>query len=178
MSDAVDREFRLAFWKIHILHHAEERPIYGLWMLQELAEHGHRLSPGTLYPILTRMEKLGWLRSDGNGSSKARRNFRITARGKQILKALRRDLVELHSEVVAGRTPRVPSTEGTRARQRSLPSRGRSKGGSSSIALASVRPKRKKSMMARCSSSVSSSGTNSGSISAPSPGSLRRPPSL
>ena len=64
MNDDVDREFRLAFWKIHILHHAAKQPIYGLWMLEELAEHGHRLSPGTLYPILARMEKRGWLRSD------------------------------------------------------------------------------------------------------------------
>jgi DNA-binding PadR family transcriptional regulator len=26
-----------------------------------LAEHGHRLSPGTLYPALARMEKNRWL---------------------------------------------------------------------------------------------------------------------
>jgi PadR family transcriptional regulator PadR len=100
VSDEVDREFRLAFWKIHILHHAATRPVYGLWMLEELAEHGHRLSPGTLYPILARMEKHGWLRSDGDGSTKARRNYRITPRGRKILEALRRDLIELHAEVV------------------------------------------------------------------------------
>jgi hypothetical protein len=28
-------------------------------MLQKLAEHGHRLSPGTLYPILARMTDAG-----------------------------------------------------------------------------------------------------------------------
>ena len=103
MSDEVDREFRLAFWKIHILHHAAKQPIYGLWMLEELAEHGHRLSPGTLYPILARMEKHGWLRSDGDGSTKARRNYRITPQGRKILEALRHDLVELHDEVVGDR---------------------------------------------------------------------------
>lgn len=100
MGDAVDREFRLAFWKIHILHHAANHPVYGLWMLEELAEHGHKLSPGTLYPILARMEKRGWLRSEACGSSKARRNYRITPRGRRILAALRRDLEELHAEVV------------------------------------------------------------------------------
>lgn len=101
MSDEVDREFRLAFWKIHILHHAEKQPIYGLWMLEELAEHGHRLSPGTLYPILARMEKHGWIRSQTSGSLKSRRNYRITARGRKVLAALRRDLFELHTEVAA-----------------------------------------------------------------------------
>ena len=36
MSDAVTREFLLAFWKIHILYHAEEHGVYGHWMLEEL----------------------------------------------------------------------------------------------------------------------------------------------
>ena len=103
MSDEVDREFRLAFWKIHILHHAEKQAIYGLWMLEELAEHGHKLSPGTLYPILARMEKRGWLRSQTGGSSKARRNYRITALGRRVLEALRRDLDELYCEVASDR---------------------------------------------------------------------------
>ncbi len=43
MSDAVAREFPLAFWKVHILHHAESPRIDGLWRLEELAEHGHAL---------------------------------------------------------------------------------------------------------------------------------------
>ncbi len=103
MSDAVDREFRLAFWKIHILHHAEKQPVYGLWMLEELAEHGHKLSPGTLYPILARMEKHGWLSADPGGSSKTRRNYRITQRGRKVLATLRRDLAELHAEVLEER---------------------------------------------------------------------------
>jgi PadR family transcriptional regulator, regulatory protein PadR len=105
VSDEINREFRLAFWKIHILHHASRRPVYGLWMLEELAEHGHRLSPGTLYPILARMEKNGWLRSDGDGTGKARRNYRITPEGRKVLATLRADLRELYSEVVARRAP-------------------------------------------------------------------------
>ena len=32
--DPVIREFLLAFWKIHILHHAEEQGVYGQWMLE------------------------------------------------------------------------------------------------------------------------------------------------
>jgi PadR family transcriptional regulator PadR len=63
VRDPVVREFLLAFWKIHILHHADEHGVYGQWMLEELQEHGYRLSPGTLYPILSRMARRGWLRS-------------------------------------------------------------------------------------------------------------------
>lgn len=110
MPDAVDREFRLAFWKLHVLHHAAEGPIYGLWMLEELAEHGHRLSPGTLYPLLARMERRGWLRARPAASAKARKEYRITPAGRRVLEALRVDLEELYREVGApARRGRRPS---------------------------------------------------------------------
>ncbi len=32
----VDREILLSFWKVHVLHHAAEAPLVGLWILQEL----------------------------------------------------------------------------------------------------------------------------------------------
>ncbi len=38
------------FVRLHILHHASEHEIYGLWIIEELARHGYRLSSGTLYP--------------------------------------------------------------------------------------------------------------------------------
>ncbi|MCW8138686.1 MAG: helix-turn-helix transcriptional regulator, partial [Planctomycetota bacterium] len=49
-----DREIRLGLWKIHVLHHAAKHDVWGRWLLDELAEHGHKLSPGTLYPALNR----------------------------------------------------------------------------------------------------------------------------
>ncbi len=64
MRDPIVREFLLAFWKIHILYHAaDRRGVYGQWMLEELRHHGYRLSPGTLYPMLARMARRGWLRA-------------------------------------------------------------------------------------------------------------------
>jgi hypothetical protein len=60
----------LAFWKIHILHHAAEHGVYGHWMLEELQHHGYRLSPGTLYPMLARMAERGWLRASDTKRSK------------------------------------------------------------------------------------------------------------
>src|ERR1044071_7723073 len=58
----LEREILLSFWKVHILHHAGEQPLHGQWMIVELRRHGYEISPGTLYPLLHRMERLGWLR--------------------------------------------------------------------------------------------------------------------
>jgi PadR family transcriptional regulator, regulatory protein PadR len=89
MRDPVVREFLLGFWKIHILHHAEEQGVYGQWMLEELHHHGYRLSPGTLYPLLARMARRGWLRA-----TEPKRSA-----GAEVLKRLRTSLAELQHEV-------------------------------------------------------------------------------
>ena len=107
MLSAADREIRLGIWKIHILHHAAEREVWGLWLLEELAEHGHRLSPGTLYPALARMEANGWLeRRTRGGHPRARQLYRITPAGRRLLAALRAEIAELYDEVVARRKHR------------------------------------------------------------------------
>jgi PadR family transcriptional regulator, regulatory protein PadR len=36
------------FVRIHVLHHAAEGEVYGQWLIEELARHGYRISPGTL----------------------------------------------------------------------------------------------------------------------------------
>lgn len=97
--DPVIREFLLTFWKIHILHHAEEQGVYGQWMLEELHRHGYRLSPGTLYPLLARMARRGWLRATEPESSRHARVYRITPEGSKVLKRLRASLQELQGEV-------------------------------------------------------------------------------
>ena len=107
MRDEIAREFLLAFWKIHILHHAaDRRGVYGQWMLEELRAHGYRLSPGTLYPLLARMAARGWLRADEPKRSKAARVYRLTPRGHEVLKQLLASLDELYREV-DGRRPRT-----------------------------------------------------------------------
>jgi DNA-binding PadR family transcriptional regulator len=106
MRDPVVREFLLAFWKIHILHHAGARGVYGQWMLEELQRHGHRLSPGTLYPMLARMAERGWLRATEPSRSKAPRIYRLTRRGGEVLGRIRAALDELYREVGARRPAR------------------------------------------------------------------------
>ena len=39
------RDFFLGFIKIHILHHAEHAPVYGVAIIAELRRHGYDLSP-------------------------------------------------------------------------------------------------------------------------------------
>ena len=50
-----DRDLYLI--RLHILHHAVEGPIFGLGMAEELARHGYRISPGTIYPLLHGLER-------------------------------------------------------------------------------------------------------------------------
>jgi PadR family transcriptional regulator PadR len=99
---AISREILLSFWKIHILHHAGEEPLHGQWMLTELREHGYPISPGTMYPLLQRMERLGWLkgRTDPRGGKRARKDYRLTAEGQRVLELVRAQIRELYEEVV------------------------------------------------------------------------------
>jgi PadR family transcriptional regulator len=126
MRDPIAREFLLAFWKIHILHHAADgRGIYGQWMLEELNHHGYRLSPGTLYPILARMARRGWLRAAEPTRSKAARVYRLTPRGHDVLTQLLASLDELYREVGRHGDPSLASREGTPRPQKAHTSRAK-----------------------------------------------------
>ena len=76
----IAREILLGFWKVHILHHAAEGPVVGQWILNELRSHGYEVSPGTLYPMLRRMEERGWLRCevDPEGGPRARHDYYLS----------------------------------------------------------------------------------------------------
>jgi DNA-binding PadR family transcriptional regulator len=70
-------------------------------MSAELAEHGYRISPGTLYPTLHRMEGEGLLRSREEViEGRRRRLYTITPQGRKALKEARRSLRELADEVL------------------------------------------------------------------------------
>ena len=58
------RDFTRGAVRVHILHHAAEQEINGAWMSEELAHHGYKISPGTLYPMLHRMHEDGLLTSE------------------------------------------------------------------------------------------------------------------
>ena len=96
-----DRDLYSGLIRLNILHHAVKAPIFGLGMQEELARHGYRISPGTLYPLLNGLENKGYLRSweERNGKS-CRRVFRATSKGQQALRAAKKKIKELFAEIV------------------------------------------------------------------------------
>lgn len=90
------------FIRLHILHHAAEGEIYGQWMIDELAQHGYRLSPGTLYPMLRGMEARGYLtsrREEQDRAGRPRQFYVATDYGRRALAEARHRLRELIGEV-------------------------------------------------------------------------------
>jgi len=95
------RNFFLGFIKIHILHHAAKEPVYGLWLIEELDHHGYKLSPGTLYPILHKLETEHYLESfSENVGGKLRKYYRITPDGIEALAKIKDKMQELVKEVL------------------------------------------------------------------------------
>jgi PadR family transcriptional regulator PadR len=98
------KDFFLGFVKIHILYHASRQPIYGVEILKELGRHGYRLSPGTLYPALHRLESEGYLSVERRVvDGKVRKYYSITERGMEVLDEARRKIAELVDEVILDR---------------------------------------------------------------------------
>jgi PadR family transcriptional regulator, regulatory protein PadR len=100
LEGKVLRKLFLGFIQIHILHHANEHPIFGLWMLDELKEHGYEMSAGTLYPILHSMEAEGLLiKEERNVEGKIRKYYTTTIKGNAVLVEARKKAYELFKEI-------------------------------------------------------------------------------
>ena len=99
-----DRDLYSGLIRLHILHHAVEEPIFGLGMVEELARHGYRISPGTLYPLLHGLEDKGYLRvsEERNGKS-MRKVYKATPLGKKALAAAKNKIRELFGELIEGK---------------------------------------------------------------------------
>ena len=97
----MEREFFAGFVKIHILYHAAEEEICGTDIAKELATHGYQVSPGTLYPTLHRLERMGYLkRVDRVEGGRRRKYYRATPAGRKALATARKRIAELVSEVM------------------------------------------------------------------------------
>ena len=101
LSRRADSGLHQAFIRLHVLHHAAEEPVYGLWMIEELKRHGYRAGPGTLYPVFHGLEARGFLRSSTVRSADGRRRrfYRATAAGRRALAAAKIKLRELADEL-------------------------------------------------------------------------------
>lgn len=86
--------------RLHVLYHADEGPVFGLEMAEELARHGYRISLGTLYPLLHGLEKRGYLRSvEKRTGQSIRKVYRATPLGRKALKAMKIKVAELFGEL-------------------------------------------------------------------------------
>jgi PadR family transcriptional regulator, regulatory protein PadR len=96
----VDRDLYSGLIRLHILHHADRKPIFGVAMIEELSRHGYHLSAGTVYPILHGLEAKGYLKSirQKNGPS-IRRVYQATPAGRRALTAARAKVRELFGEL-------------------------------------------------------------------------------
>jgi DNA-binding PadR family transcriptional regulator len=75
-------------------------------MATELARHGYKISPGSLYPTLHKMEAEGLIRSRSQVvDGRALRSYTATAKGRRELSTTRQQLRELASEVLGDETP-------------------------------------------------------------------------
>lgn len=100
MKDKILRKFFLGFIQIHILYHAKNMPIYGVWIMKELKEHGYTVSSGMLYPLLNRMEREGLLcKTEKNVDGRIIKFYETTEMGEEILKEATEKATQLFHEV-------------------------------------------------------------------------------
>lgn len=94
------RNFFSGLIRLHILHHACHEPIFGIGIQEELARHGYKLSPGTLYPLLHGLERVGYLTSQPTrAAGRRRRVYTATAEGRAALLLAKRRVRELYREL-------------------------------------------------------------------------------
>ena len=99
--DRSDQDLYAGLIRLHILHHAAKAPVFGLWFIEELGQHGYKLSPGTLYPLLHGLERKGYLRSTNDRSGKSvRRMYQATPTGRNALASARQKVSELFGELL------------------------------------------------------------------------------
>ena len=103
MIAAKHQDFLGGLIRLHILYHAAEGEFFGNWMLEELREHGYKIGPGTLYPMLHGLERKGYLRSRTEGTGRrARRHYRATPKGRSAFVVATAKVRELFNELVKG----------------------------------------------------------------------------
>ena len=113
------RDFFLGFVKVHVLHHASQGPVYGVWFMEELARHDYHLSPGTLYPLLHNLEAAGYLhREERVVDGKVRKYYEITPLGEEALVEARVKIQELVDEIME-----PPAASGSRPAAKRRPAR-------------------------------------------------------
>jgi len=91
-----DRALYSGLIRLHVLHHAAKRSVFGHGLMEELAQHGYRLSAGTLYPILHALETKGYVQvTQQRKGSRMRKMYRATPEGRRALASAKAMVKEL-----------------------------------------------------------------------------------
>src|SRR5437773_9437523 len=103
-SPALDRELKKGSAELLILSLVEDRPRHGydIGQLIELRSRGAlRFNVASLYPLLYRLEKRGWIRGRWveKAGQRRRRYYRLTPAGKKVLASQRDGWLE-HGEAI------------------------------------------------------------------------------
>ncbi len=100
MKEKILQKLYHGFVQLHVLHHAKEDPIYGAWMMDELKHHGYNIGPGTLYPMLSKMNESGLLKKENRiVNGKIRKYYSITDLGVEIFNDAGNKAAELFHEI-------------------------------------------------------------------------------
>jgi len=111
VDDLLIKMFFGGFVRMHILYHATKEDIFGVEMMEELRRHGYDIGPGSLYPMLQKLEEVGYLtRHDDVVGGKRRKYYRATAEGARALEETKAKLRELVKEVIHDDPP-TPSIQ-------------------------------------------------------------------
>lgn len=101
MAGDVERDFFGGSVRLHILHHAARAEVFGQGLIDELQRHGYRLSPGTLYRILHKLERGGYLQSSlKQAYGRRRRMYVTTPAGTSALTHSRPKILALCQEIL------------------------------------------------------------------------------
>ena len=100
-ATGVEKDLYGGLIRLHVLHHACHEPVYGLHLIEELAHHGYKVGPGTMYPILHGLERAGYLASTiERAGPRNRRIYRATRAGCRELQLAKGRVTELFRELL------------------------------------------------------------------------------
>jgi PadR family transcriptional regulator PadR len=100
MKNKIPKKLLLGFMQIHILIQAKKEAFFGLWMIEELNNYGYQISPGTIYPLLAKMESENLLEKEVRLINGKNRNYYfITDEGIEVLTVAKQKAMILFKEL-------------------------------------------------------------------------------
>lgn len=100
MINSIPKKLLLGFMEIHILIKAKKDPFFGLGMISELENYGYNISPGTIYPLLSKLEKKSLVKKESKlVNGKNRKYYSITEEGLKVLDSVKQKALVLLKEL-------------------------------------------------------------------------------